>query len=87
MKFEHLKCWQVVEDLKLLYNSVDDIDLNIAGVSEKNLEGAAVGPTYACIIAEQFMRLKRGDRYFYDLAGQSGSFTERTKQSKLWFWY
>jgi peroxidase len=71
----------VVEDLKLLYNSVDDIDLNIAGVSEKNLEGAAVGPTYACIIAEQFMRLKRGDRYFYDLGGQSGSFTEGIRKT------
>jgi len=27
-------------------------------------------------LADQFLRLKRGDRYFYDLAGQAGSFTE-----------
>ena len=27
-------------------------------------------------MADQFLRLKRGDRYFYDLEGQAGSFTE-----------
>ena len=27
-------------------------------------------------MADQFLRLKRGDRYFYDLGGQAGSFTE-----------
>ncbi|EFX80428.1 hypothetical protein DAPPUDRAFT_304119 [Daphnia pulex] len=66
----------VVESFKSIYASVDDIDLLIAAVSEKKAEGAAVGPTYACIIGEQFLRLKRGDRYFYDLGGQAGSFTE-----------
>jgi peroxidase len=66
----------VVEKFELLYDSVDDIDLFIAAVSEKKAEGALVGPTFSCIIADQFLRLKRGDRYFYDLGGQSGSFTE-----------
>jgi len=28
------------------------------------------------MVADQFMRLKRGDRYFYDLSEQPGSFTE-----------
>lgn len=80
MNLTFCKNWQVVEDLKLVYKSVDDIDLNIGGMSEKLAEGAAVGPIYQCIIAEQFLRLKRGDRYFYDLGGQPGSFTEGTKQ-------
>jgi peroxidase len=55
-----------------LYASVEDVDLYIAGVSERPAKGAVVGPTFQCIIADQFLRLKRGDRYFYDLGDQSG---------------
>lgn len=74
---------QVVEGFKSIYASVDDIDLFIAAVSEKKADGAAVGPTFACIIGEQFLRLKRGDRYFYDLGGQAGSFTEGIEQIEI----
>ncbi len=38
-------------------------------------QGALVGKTFLCLIGDQFARLKLGDRYFYDLEGQSGSFT------------
>ena len=37
--------------------------------------GALVGDTFLCIIGDQFARLKFGDKYFYDLEGQPGSFT------------
>ena len=67
---------QIVEKFESMYAVVDDIDLFIAGVSERPAKGAMVGPTFQCIIADQFLRLKRGDRYFYDLGGQAGSFTE-----------
>ncbi|KAK4008470.1 hypothetical protein OUZ56_013610 [Daphnia magna] len=66
----------IVERFELLYDSVDDIDLYIGGVSEDKAEGALLGPTFQCIVADQFLRLKRGDRFFYDLGGQPGSFTE-----------
>ncbi|XP_057375639.1 peroxidase-like [Daphnia carinata] len=66
----------IVERFELLYDTVDDIDLFIGGISESKVEGASVGPTFQCMVADQFLRLKRGDRYFYDLGGQSGSFTE-----------
>jgi peroxidase len=67
---------QIVNRFKMLYESVDDIDLFIGGISERVAEGALVGPTFQCIIGQQFLRLKRGDRYFYDLGGQPGSFTK-----------
>ncbi|EFX86585.1 hypothetical protein DAPPUDRAFT_307784 [Daphnia pulex] len=66
----------LIERFKKLYSSVDDIDLFIAGVNEAKPRNSYVGPTFQCIIANQFLNLKRGDRYFYDLQGQPGSFSK-----------
>jgi len=61
--------------LKKLYNSVNDIDLMVGLLLEKHSEGAIVGPTARCIIADGFYRFKAGDRFFYDVQGQPSSFT------------
>lgn len=60
-----------------LYSHVDDIDLFIAGNYERKLKDAMIGPVFACIIGEQFRRLKSGDRYWYENGNQAGAFTPR----------
>ena len=58
-----------------IYRHVDDIDLWSAGISERKMPGAAVGPTMACIIARQFLNYKRGDRFWHETPNQPSSFT------------
>jgi peroxidase len=72
-----------VDKFAKLYETVGDIDLFIGAMSERLAPGALVGPTLQCIISDQFLKLKRGDRFFYDLAGQPSSFTKGMKQSKI----
>ena len=77
--FEYLKDLipeKIVERLKLIYDHVDDIDLFIGGVSEAPVPGALLGPTFRCIVGDQFVRLQHGDRFYYDSASNPGKFTE-----------
>lgn len=68
----------VVDRLARLYKSVDDIDLYVGGLAEKHLPGSMLGPVFSCLIADQFARLKEGDRYFYEHGGHPSSFTPGT---------
>ncbi|XP_022113404.2 chorion peroxidase isoform X1 [Pieris rapae] len=56
----------VAKRLAIVYHSPQDIDLWIGGLLEKPIDGGLVGPTFAQILADQFTRFKRGDRYFFD---------------------
>ena len=55
--------------------SVDDIDLFSAGLAEYPLPGAAVGPTFTCIIGIQMYNLKYGDRFWFEHKDQVASFS------------
>ena len=47
------------------YDDVEDIDLWIAGLAESHVSGGTVGETFSEILADQFTRLRDGDRFFY----------------------
>lgn len=49
-----------------VYATVDDIDLWVGGLLEEKVPGSIVGATFRDIIADQFVRLKKGDKYFFD---------------------
>jgi hypothetical protein len=51
------------------YASVDDIDLWTGGLSEGLTDGAFIGPTFGKIIADQFIALRDGDRFWYENQG------------------
>ena len=47
------------------YDTVDQIDLWLAGLAEIPQNGALLGPTFSAILGDQFARLRDGDRFFY----------------------
>ncbi|KAG6448215.1 hypothetical protein O3G_MSEX005394 [Manduca sexta] len=68
---------RAAQRLASVYNSPKDIDLWVGGLLEEPVDGGILGPTFAHIIADQFSRLKIGDRYFYEYGSDvnPGAFT------------
>ncbi|VDI25331.1 Hypothetical predicted protein [Mytilus galloprovincialis] len=57
---------QAAKLLSTIYKHPDDIDLMAGGISEVNMKGALVGPTFGCLMGLQFVNSRVGDRFFYE---------------------
>lgn len=60
MSYEH------IELLKTHYSHVDDVDLYAGGLMERPKHGVLLGPTFSCIVANQFRRLRLADRHWFE---------------------
>lgn len=56
---------ELQQKLEELYGDVNKIDLWVGGLAEDHVKGGNVGETFARIIADQFTRLRDGDRFYY----------------------
>ncbi|KAK6617631.1 hypothetical protein RUM44_005219 [Polyplax serrata] len=66
---------EVIEKLQKLYAHPDDVELVVGGALEKLVPGTLSGPTYLCIMLEQFYRTRVADKYFYERGDHKGAFT------------
>ncbi|XP_063974115.1 peroxidase-like isoform X2 [Diachasmimorpha longicaudata] len=66
---------EIVKKLQGLYNHPHDVDLIVGGMVERPADDSILGPTFRCLLAEQFARTRWTDRYFYDSMAQPHPFT------------
>ena len=71
--------------LRNLYNDDPNlVELWMAGLAEVPFPEATVGPTLRCVIREQFLRSRDGDRFFYENPGVfSASQVREIKKTSL----
>ncbi|CAD5212409.1 unnamed protein product [Bursaphelenchus okinawaensis] len=69
---------KVRDRVKQLYPDINKLELYVGGTLEEPVEGSLIGPTFSCIWADQFRRIRDGDRFFYK---NPGVFTEAQQQS------
>ncbi len=76
---------EIRERLQNAYDSVDDIDLWIGGLSEAPYRGGQLGELFNKIITDQFTALRDGDRFWYErtFSGPELAELKRTRLSDI----
>ncbi len=57
---------ELAAELESLYGDINNIDLWVGLLAEDHAEGSSLGETSTTIIADQFERLRDGDRFYYE---------------------
>lgn len=57
---------EVQDKLESLYGSVDNIDAWVGALAEDHVEGSSTGPLVRAVLIDQFVRLRDGDRFWYE---------------------
>jgi peroxidase len=71
--------------LEAVYGDVDNIDLWIGGLAEDHVKGSSVGELVQTIVADQFERLRDGDRFWYEniFSGRDLAMLRNTRLSDI----
>ncbi|VEN48807.1 unnamed protein product [Callosobruchus maculatus] len=81
--FSDVMSQENIAALQKIYSDPADVDLIIGGLAETSEPSSVFGPTFSCIAADQLLRTRRGDRYFYSNPWQPKPFTsEQLKEIK-----
>jgi peroxidase len=66
---------EVASQLEELYGKegYNDMDAFVGGLAEDHVEDGTIGELFAHIIADQFYRLRNGDRHWYENIGVNGN--------------
>ncbi|CAH0553301.1 unnamed protein product [Brassicogethes aeneus] len=72
--------YENVQKLSQIYESVEDIDLTVGGSLEAHVPGTLAGPTFLCILTEQFFRTRVGDRFWFENGGDTGFTKEQLNE-------
>ncbi|XP_049535672.1 chorion peroxidase [Anopheles darlingi] len=68
------------QQMKTIYRNVANVDVYSGALSEPPVKDGIVGPLLTCLLADQFLRLKQGDSFWYERRQGVQRFTEEQLQ-------
>ena len=63
----------VAAKLEQLYGTVDNIDVWVGGLAEDHVDGGSLGELFTTVVADQFERIRDGDRFWYQRMFSQGA--------------